>query len=178
MKFLRDCLVIVGVVIYNNLMSKKKNDKKSNSNLIANNKKAYHEFHILETIVAGIVLTGTEIKSVRNRRVSLKDSYAKVKNGEVWLLKSHIAPYEQGNRYNHEIDRPRKLLLNKYEISKLIGKTQESSLTLVPTKMFFERGWAKVVIGLAKGKQLHDKRDSLKDKSTKRDIDRAMKERH
>jgi SsrA-binding protein len=155
-----------------NLMAKK---KESYSNIISNNKKAYHEYHILEKFNAGIVLTGTEIKSVRERRVSLVDSFAKIIDGEIWLLKSHIAHYKQGNRYNHELDRPRKLLLNKKEISKLIGKTKESSLTLVPTKMFFDRGWAKVEIALAKGKQMHDKRRALADKTTKREVDRAMK---
>ena len=158
-------------------MSKKKKDKKEYSSVVATNKKAFHEYHILERFNAGIVLTGTEIKSVRARRVSFVDSYAKVEKGEVWLLKSHIALYEQGNRYNHQLDRPRKLLLTKMEIRKLIGKTKESSLTLIPLKMYFDRGWAKVELGLAKGKQMHDKRKTLADKATKRDVERALKER-
>ncbi|MEW5820846.1 MAG: SsrA-binding protein SmpB [Cyanobacteriota bacterium] len=156
-------------------MSKDQKDKKSYSNVIATNKKAFHEFHILERFNAGIVLTGTEVKSVRAHRVSLKESYAKVDKGEVWLLKSNIAHYEQGNRYNHEVDRPRKLLLTKQEIRKLIGKTKECSLTLVPLKMYFEGGWAKVELGLAKGKQLYDKRQAIAEKSSKRDVERAMK---
>jgi SsrA-binding protein len=151
--------------------------KESHSNVISSNRKAYHEYHILEKFNAGIVLTGTEIKSVRDRKVSLNDSFAKIIDGEAWLLKSHIAPYAQGNRYNHQIDRPRKLLLTKNEIRKLIGKVQESSLTLIPTKMYFDKGWAKVEIALAKGKQLHDKRRAIADKTTKREMDREAKSR-
>lgn len=158
-------------------MGKAKNEKKSQSNVVATNRKAFHEYHILETYNAGIVLTGTEIKSVRARRISFVDSYAKIDKGEIWLLKSHIAHYEQGNRYNHVLDRPRKLLLTKNEIRKLIGKTKESSITLIPLKMYFDRGWAKVEIGLAKGKQLHDKRKAIADKTSKRDMERAMKDR-
>lgn len=156
----------------------KSNKKDNDSNIITRNRKAFHEFSILETYNAGIVLTGTEIKSIRARKVSLLDSYAKVENGEVWLINSSIAHYEQGNRYNHKIDRPRKLLLTKNEIRKLIGKTKESSLTLVPLKMFFVGGWAKVEIALAKGKQLHDKRQVLAEKTTKREVERAIKDRY
>lgn len=153
----------------------KKVKKENNANIVASNKKAFHEYHILERFNAGIVLTGTEIKSVREHKVSLLESYAKIINGEVWLINSNIAEYKQGNRYNHEPTRRRKLLLTKYEIKKLIGKTKESSLTLVPLKMYFDKGWAKVEIGFAKGKQLHDKRSALADKTTKREIDRAIK---
>jgi len=142
---------------------------------ISNNRKAYHEYHILETFQAGIVLTGTEIKSVRAGRVNLKDSFAKIEDGEVWLYHSHISPYDMGNRYNHEPERKRKLLLTKQEIKKLIGKTKETGLALIPTKMFLSNGWAKVEIALAKGKKLYDKREDMAKKTVKREIDRAMK---
>lgn len=159
-------------------MTKGKKEKKDNSSVVARNRKAFHEYHILERFDAGIVLTGTEIKSVRERRVSFADSYAKFENNELWLLNIHIAHYEQGNRYNHEIARKRKLLLTKVEIRKLIAKTRESHHTIVPLKMYFKKGWAKVEIGLAKGKQLHDKKRDLADKSSKRDMERAVKERY
>lgn len=149
--------------------------KEKDSNVIARNKKAFHEYIILETYKTGIVLTGTEIKSIRAGKISLVDSYAKIEKGEVWLLNCHISHYEKGNRYNHPIDRPKKLLLNKMEIQKLIGKTKESSLTLIPLKIFIDGGWAKVELALAKGKQLHDKRQALTEKTTKREVERAMK---
>jgi len=153
-------------------------EKKNNSSVVATNRKAFHEYLILERYDAGIVLTGTEIKSVRARRVSFADSYAKIENNEVWLINTHIAHYEQGNRYNHEIVRKRKLLLTKVEIRKLISKTKESHLTLVPLKIYFKKGWAKVEIGLAKGKQIHDKKRDLADKSSKREMERAVKDRY
>ena len=152
--------------------SKKSN---SDSNLITKNRRAFHEYNILESYNAGIVLTGTEIKSIREGKVNLTDSYVKVDKGEAWLINSHISPYDKGNRYNHQIDRPRKLLLNKAEIRKIVSKTRESSLTVVPLKMYFSGGWAKVEISLAKGKQLHDKRQSLTEKTTKREIERVIK---
>ncbi|MDD3014205.1 MAG: SsrA-binding protein SmpB [Candidatus Gastranaerophilales bacterium] len=142
---------------------------------ISNNRKAYHEYHIFETFQAGIVLTGTEIKSIRAGRVNLKDSFAKIENGEVWLYHSHISPYDMGNRYNHEPERKRKLLFTKQEIKKLIGKTKETGYALIPTKMYLSDGWAKVEIGLAKGKKLYDKREDIAKKTVKREIDRAMK---
>ena len=144
--------------------------------LISSNKKAYHDFNILETITAGIVLTGTEIKSVRAGRVNLKDGFAKIENNEVWLYNTHISPYDMGNRYNHEPERKRKLLLTKKEISKLLGKIKQTGFTLVPTKLFISEGWAKVEIGLAQGKKLYDKREAIAAKSAKRDIDRAIKQ--
>lgn len=155
-------------------MAKDKN-KNDQSNVISRNRKAFHEYIILETFMAGIVLTGTEIKSVRAGKVSLTESYAKITDAEVWLLNSNISHYEQGNRYNHKPDRPRKLLLTKQEIRKLIGKTKESSLTLVPLKMFIKDGWAKIELGLAKGKQVHDKRQTMAERTSKREIERAMK---
>ena len=146
--------------------------------LISTNKKAYHDYHIFETYTAGIVLTGTEIKSVRAGRVNLKDGFAKIENNEVWLYNSHISPYDMGNRYNHDPERKRKLLLTKQEISKLLGKIKQTGYTLIPTKLYISGGWAKVELGLAQGKKLYDKRESMAAKSAKRDIERAMKDRY
>lgn len=144
---------------------------------VAQNKKATHDFSIEETYEAGIVLQGTEIKSVRNGRVNLKDSFARVERGEVFLHNTHISPYEQGNRYNHEPLRTRKLLLHKAEIGKLIGATKEEGYALVPLKMYLKNGYAKVLIGLGKGKKKYDKREDLKKKEAKREIERAFRER-
>lgn len=146
--------------------------------IIAKNKKAYHDYTILEKHCAGIVLTGTEIKSIRAGKVNLKDSFARIEKGEAWLYKSHISPYDMGNRYNHEPERKRKLLLNKQEIDKLIGKTKESGLTLIPLEVFLSGGWAKVELGLAKSKNVHDKRESMAKRDSKREIERAMKNRY
>ncbi|RHW38941.1 SsrA-binding protein SmpB [Neobacillus notoginsengisoli] len=144
---------------------------------VAQNKKAYHDYFIEETYEAGIVLQGTEIKSIRAGKVQLKDSYARIHNGEMFLYSVHISPYEQGNRYNHDPVRPRKLLLHKREIMKLLGETKESGYALVPLKMYLKNGYAKVLIGLAKGKKKYDKREDLKQKEAKRDIERAFRER-
>ena len=154
-------------------MSKDKNNKQEK--VAASNKKAFHEYNITEKYQAGIVLTGTEIKSVRTGRVNLKDSFAKIEKGEVWLYKSHISPYEMGNIYNHDPERKRKLLLTKTEIRKLTDKMKGTGETLVPLKMYITGGWAKVEIGIAKGKKLHDKREDIAQKTVKRDIERAMK---
>lgn len=143
--------------------------------VIATNKKAYHEYHILEKYDAGIVLTGTEIKSVRAGKINLKDSFAKIEKGEMWLYNAHISPYEMGNIYNHQPERKRKLLLTKQEIRKLIDRLKGASETIVPLKLYITGGWAKVEIGIAKGKKLHDKREDIAKKDVKRDIDRAMK---
>ncbi|MBM7605953.1 SsrA-binding protein [Metabacillus crassostreae] len=145
--------------------------------VVAQNKKANHDFSIEETFEAGIVLQGTEIKSIRNGRANLKDSYARIDRGEVFLLNMHVSPYEQGNRYNHDPLRTRKLLLHKKEIVKLIGATKEDGYALVPLKMYLKNGYAKVLIGLGKGKKKYDKREDLKKKEAKRDIERAFRER-
>lgn len=145
--------------------------------VIAQNKKAYHDYFIEDTYEAGIVLQGTEIKSIRAGRVNLKDSYAKVEKGELFLHNMHISPYEQGNRYNHDPLRTRKLLLHKKEIAKLLGITKEQGYSLVPLKIYLKNGYAKVLIGLAKGKKNYDKREDLKQKEAKRDIERAFRER-
>jgi SsrA-binding protein len=143
--------------------------------IIAVNKRARFDYHISETFEAGLVLQGTEVKSLRDGRVNLQDAYADVQNGEVFLLQAHINQYEQGNRFNHDPVRPRKLLLHKQEIKRLIGKTQEKGLTLIPTRMYFNRGKAKVELGLAKGKKQYDKREDLKRRTAERDIARAMR---
>lgn len=143
---------------------------------IAGNKKAYHDYFIEETYEAGIVLQGTEIKSVRNGRINLKDGYAQIRNGEIFLYNVHISPYEQGNRYNHEPLRVRKLLLHRKQIDQLIGDTKESGYSLIPVKMYLKNGFLKVVIGLARGKKKYDKRQDLKQKEAKRDIQRAFRD--
>ena len=152
---------------------------KKERKLVANNKKAYHDYFIEETYEAGIVLTGTEIKSVRQGKVSIKESYAKIENSEMILYGMNISPYEQGNRYNVEPLRPRKLLLHKQEIRKLIGYTTIKGLTLVPLKMYInEEGRAKVEIAVARGKKNYDKRDDIAKRDAKRDMYRKMKERY
>lgn len=144
--------------------------------VFATNRKAYHDYHIVESREAGIALTGTEVKSVRAGGMSLRDAYAKIEAGEVWLLNSHIAPYERGNRYNHPTDRPRKLLLHKLEIGRLAGQTQQKGLTLVPLKVYDKRGKIKVELAVARGKRQYDKRESLARREAQREIDRATKE--
>ncbi|MCP8617667.1 SsrA-binding protein SmpB [Salirhabdus salicampi] len=150
---------------------------KGQGKAIAQNRKAYHDFFIEETYEAGIVLQGTEIKSIRAGRVNLKDAYARIHRGEVYVYNMHISPYEQGNRFNHDPVRTRKLLLHRKEINKLIGETQQQGYSLVPVKMYIKNGVAKLLIGLAKGKKKYDKREDLKRKQAKRDIERAMKDR-
>lgn len=143
--------------------------------IISTNRKAFHEYHIFDKYVAGIVLTGTEIKSVRKGAMNLKDSFVKIEDAQAFLYKCHISPYEQGNRYNHDPERVRKLLLNKSEILKIVGKIKKEGYTIVPLEVFLQDGWAKIEIALAKGKKLHDKREDLAKKAQKRDIDRALK---
>lgn len=150
---------------------------KGEGKTITQNKKAYHDYFIEETFEAGIVLQVTEIKSLRAGRVNLKDSYAKILNGEVFLIGMHISPYEQGNRYNHDPERTRKLLLHRKQIDKLIGETKEIGYSIVPLKIYLKNGYAKVLIGLARGKKKYDKREDLKKKEAKRDIERAFRER-
>lgn len=143
---------------------------------VATNRTAHRDFEIEETYEAGLVLTGTEVKSLRQGRCSLKDGFATVREGEVYLHNVHIAPYTQGNRYNHEPRRTRKLLLHKKEIARLIGKTQEKGFTLIPLKVYFRRGYAKVELAVAKGLRKYDKREKIKRKEQEREIDRAIKE--
>jgi len=145
--------------------------------VISTNRKARHDYHIEETYEAGIVLTGTEVKSVRNTRVNLKDSYAKVENGEIFLYNMHISPYEQGNRFNHEPLRIRKLLMHKAEIERLAGKINEKGYALVPLKIYLERGRVKIELGLARGKKLYDKRRDIAERDSKREMERAFRDR-
>ncbi|MCS7234041.1 MAG: SsrA-binding protein SmpB [Synergistetes bacterium] len=146
--------------------------------IIAQNKKAFHDYEILETYEAGIVLQGSEIKSIRDGRVNLKDSYAKVKEGELWLYDMHISPYDKASFFNHDPLRPRKLLLHKKEIVRLIGKVNERGLTLIPLKLYInDRGKAKIELALAKGKKLHDKRKAIAEKDLRRELERALKYR-
>ena len=143
--------------------------------VITTNRKAFHDYTIFEKFVAGIVLTGTEIKSIRKNAINLKDSFCKIEDNEIFLYNCHISPYEQGNRYNHEAERTRKLLLTKKEILKMHSKIKKDGYTIVPLEVFITKGFAKVEIGLAKGKKLHDKRDDIAKKDQKRELDRARK---
>lgn len=145
--------------------------------IISTNKKAFHDYTLFEKYNAGIALTGTEIKSIRKGAINLKDSFARIEKGEVWLYNCHISPYEQGNRHNHEAERTRKLLLNKNEILKMLGKVKKESYAIIPLSIYLENGWAKIEIALAKGKKLHDKREDIAKKSVDRDIQRNFKVR-
>uniref|UniRef100_A0A7V2ZJE6 SsrA-binding protein n=1 Tax=Ignavibacterium album TaxID=591197 RepID=A0A7V2ZJE6_9BACT len=139
------------------------------------NRKARHEYHILQTYEAGIVLVGTEVKALREGKANLVDSYATIKNGEVWLVGAHISEYKQGNINNHNPTRDRKLLLNKSEIRKLIGKTKEKGLTLIPLRLYFKKGRVKVELALAKGKKSYDKRETIAKKDFQREQERKIK---
>jgi SsrA-binding protein len=154
----------------------KKGKRKAAAGDVATNRQASFRYHLLEKVEAGIVLRGSEVKSLRNGGAQMKDAYAHVRDGEVWLHNMHIAPYGPA-RENHEPDRPRKLLLHRREIERLIGKTAEKGLTLVPTRIYFNGSRAKVELAVAKGKEMHDKRRSIKDREQKREIERAMSER-
>src|SRR5215472_5158256 len=142
---------------------------------IATNRRARHEYHILETIEAGLVLRGTEVKSLRAGGVSFKDSYATIRSGEGWLLGCHINPYSHGTDANHDPERDRKLLLHKREIARLSGKISERGLTLVPLRLYFKEGRAKVELGLARGKKLHDKRATLREREVRREMDKTAR---
>jgi len=139
------------------------------------NRKAYHDYYIDDSIEAGLVLTGTEVKSVRQGKVSLRDAYARAQNGELWLMNAHIAQYEGGNRYNHQPTRDRKLLLHREQIADLIGKATRNGFTLVPLKLYFKNGTAKVELGLAKGKKLYDKRAALARRDAQRQMEQALR---
>ena len=144
---------------------------------VARNPKATHDYHVLETWEAGIVLTGTEVKSLRGGKASIKEAYARLKNGEVFLEGMNITPYEQGNRYNHDPVRSRKLLLHRREIERLIGAVEQRGLTLVPLELYFKNGRAKVAVALARGKKQHDRREDLKRRVAEREVARAMSAR-
>jgi SsrA-binding protein len=149
----------------------------SGRRVVASNRKARHEYHVLDTWQAGIALRGPEVKSLREGKVAFQDAFARVERGEVWLYSLHISPYEQANRFNEDPVRPRKLLLRAEEIRKLAGKVEEKGLTLIPLDIHFSRGYAKVTLALAKGKQLHDKREKLKKRTQDMEARRAIRER-
>ncbi|HHW30334.1 MAG TPA: SsrA-binding protein SmpB [Clostridiaceae bacterium] len=144
--------------------------------IVAQNKKAQHDYFIEQTLEAGIVLSGTEVKSIRAGKVNLKDCYASIDNGEVYIIGMHISPYEKGNIFNKDPLRDRKLLLHKYEINKLIGYTQQKGMALVPLKVYFKRGKVKVELAVARGKKLYDKREDIARRDAEREIDRRLKE--
>lgn len=152
-------------------------EKNPGIKIVAENRKARHDYHIHESYEAGIALTGTEVKSLRAGKANLKDSFARIENGELMLHNMHVSPYEQGNRFNHEPLRTRKLLMHRAEINKLIGKTKEKGFTLVPLKLYFTRGKAKVQLGLATGKKNYDKRQDIAERDAKREMDRAFRDR-
>ncbi len=147
----------------------------SGEKLIADNRRARHEYHLLDRVEAGLVLTGTEVKSLRDGRVDLRQAYADVRDGEAWLRGLHISTYEQGNTANHDPDRDRKLLLHKRELASLVGKVQQRGLTLVPTRLYFKDGRAKVELALARGKDVHDKRRDIAKRDAERDVERALR---
>ncbi|MCA9263288.1 MAG: SsrA-binding protein SmpB [Planctomycetales bacterium] len=157
--------------------AKKKPSTDPNERPIAENRKARHRFEVLDTLECGIALVGSEVKSLRNGKLSLEESYARVRDGEVWLVGSDIGEYVQANRMNHDPKRPRKLLMHRAEIEKFANQAREKGLTLVPLKMYFKKGRAKLLLGLCRGKKLHDKREAMKKADTQREIARAMRRR-
>ena len=144
---------------------------------VAVNRRARHEYAVEETLEAGIVLTGTEIKSIRAGRVNLAEAYARIERGEAWLIGAHIAPYEQGNRNNHEPTRTRKLLLHRDQIAELVGRTQAKGFTLVPLKLYIRNGMAKLELGVGRGKKAYDKRRTIAERDSRRELERSTKER-
>ena len=154
-----------------------KDESPDDTHAIARNKRARHDYHILEHWEAGLVLTGTEVKSLRDGKANLSDAYAIVKDGEVYLLNLHISPYDKGNQFNHEPTRTRKLLLHRKEIRRMIGAVERQGLTLVPLELYFKKGVAKVQLALGKGKKLHDKRDDEKRRDDEREMARAVRTR-
>lgn len=155
-----------------------KKKSKFNGKIITTNRKARHNFFVADSFEAGVVLLGSEVKSLRDGRISLTDSYARFDGRELWLVKAHINPYPNATHVNHEPERPRKLLMHRYELRRLQGKVQEAGYTLIPLKLYFKNGVVKVEIGLCKGKKMHDKRDELRRKDHARDIERARRDHH
>lgn len=152
--------------------------KKSGIKIISKNRRASFDYHLLDRFEAGLVLTGTEIKSVRANQVSLRQGYVQAREGELWLIDANIAPYEHGNRENHDPKRPRKLLLHKREINKIITALEQKGLTVVPTMMYLKNGLAKIEIALARGKAVRDKRSDLAKRDAQRQIERALREKY
>ena len=146
--------------------------------MITTNRRAFHDYHMLESVEAGLALTGTEIKSIREGRVNLTEAYVRPEKGEVWLLNANIARYDPGSYMGHEMGRPRKLLLHRRQISELAAKVAEKGLTLVPTKLYLKGSRSKLEVSLARGKKLYDKRETIMRRETEREIERAVKQRH
>jgi SsrA-binding protein len=151
--------------------------RRRNDRVVTSNRRAFHEFHILETIEAGLALTGTEIKSIREGKAGIGEAYARFDHGELWLIGSYVAPYSHGNRSNHDPDRPRKLLVHRRELGSLRAAVEQKGLTLVPLRIHLKEGLAKIDIGVARGKKLYDKRATDADRQSRRDIDRALRDR-
>jgi SsrA-binding protein len=151
--------------------------RRGGDRVVTSNRRAFHEYHILETVEAGIVLTGTEIKSIRDGRANIAEAYARIDNGELWLVGSHVAPYSHGNRANHEPDRPRKLLVHRRELDRLRSAIEQKGLTLIPLRLHLKQGRAKVDIGVARGKKLYDKRAAASERQSRRDVERALRDR-
>jgi SsrA-binding protein len=149
---------------------------RSGDRVVAQNRKARHEYHVLQTWEAGLVLQGTEVKSLREGKANLADAFATIQNGELWLFNMHVSPYEQGNRFNHDPLRPRKLLMHRSELRRLVGQVEQKGLTLVPLDIHFTGGIAKVNLALVRGKKLHDKRETLRERAVERDMERGFKE--
>lgn len=162
------------LIFYKKTITLKSMQKKSKTATLVN-RKAFHDFEIMEKFEAGLVLQGTEVKSIRIGKVSFKDSYARVKNGELWLVNLHISEYDHGSAWNHDPARQRKLLLHRREVKRLIGKIEEQGLTLVPLSIYFKQGYAKVELGLARGRKMFDKRREIAKRDVNRDIQRELK---
>jgi len=156
-------------------MTKKKQDR---FEIVARNRRASHDYHLLENFEAGLALTGTEIKSIRDHKVSLQRAYVQARGDELWLQEANIAPYEHGNRDNHDPTRARKLLLHRREINKILDALQTKGMTMVPTRLYLKDGWAKVEVALAKGKKLFDKREDLARRDSERQVERALREKY
>lgn len=150
---------------------------RSGDRLITTNRRAFHEYSVVDTIEAGIVLSGTEIKSIREGKVTISEAYARIENDELWLIGAHISPYSHGNRSNHDPDRPKKLLVHKRQLRDLKAAVEQKGMTLVPLRLALRNGRAKVDIGVARGKKLYDKRAAAADRQSRRDIERALRER-
>jgi SsrA-binding protein len=153
------------------------NTSRRGDRVITSNRRAFHEYHILETVETGIVLTGTEIKSIREGKASIAEAYARIDNGELWLIGSNVAPYSHGNRANHDPDRPRKLLVHNRELGRLRAAVEQRGLTLIPLRLHLKHGLAKLDIGVARGKKLFDKRATEAERQSQRDVQRALRER-
>ncbi len=158
-------------------MTVERSERQKAQRIVADNRKAFFDYHVLETLEAGVALLGTEIKAIREGRVNLRDSYARLENGEIWLLNVHISPYSHSGYAHHDERRQRKLLLHKHEIMKLAGRVQEKGLTIVPLQLYFKGGRLKVELGLAKGKQAPDKRETIRRRETDRETRAAIKSR-